>query len=260
MSHPCCVLAVGGLDSTGNAGLAADLRAGAALNAFVSPVATAVTVQDQQGVRRVLPLAPDLIGEQIAAVRRSLPVAAVKVGLLPGPEQARAVADALRDYGGPMVLDPVLSATVGGALVAEGLPAVLAALFSAKTTVLTPNLPEAGILLGRPAADNRDEMRTAALGLRGLGFAGVFMKGGHLKGPQSPDYLLDTGAGLWIEGARLDTPNTRGTGCVLATLIAVLLAQGQPLRLACIGGKNALVILLRKGEAHRWPLGPGPIL
>lgn len=260
MSHPAVVLAIGGLDPTGHAGLAADLRAGAALNIFVSPVATALTVQDQQGVKRIQAVDADLLKEQIAAVRRSLPIGAVKIGLLPSTEQAQAVAAALADYSGPLVLDPVLSATPGGALTGEGLAASLQGLFASKTTVLTPNLIEASVLLGREAAEDAAGMEAAARDLGVLGFKAVLLKGGHLEGPRVPDYLFDAGPGLWIDGARLDSPNTRGTGCVLATLIAGLLAQGQPLRLACIGAKNALVILLRKGAASRWPLGPGPVL
>lgn len=260
MSHPSTVLAIGGLDPTGHAGLAADLRAGAALNVFVAPVATALTVQDQQGVKRVQAVEPDLLQAQVAAALRSLPVAAVKIGLLPGLDQARAVAAALAGFAGPRVLDPVLSATPGGSLVEAGLAAALPGLLGSPSTLLTPNLAEAGLMLGRPAPTDQEGMQAAAQALRALGFVAVFMKGGHLEGPRVPDYLCDNEAGLWIEGARLDSPNTRGTGCMLATLTAALLAQGQPLRLACIGAKNALVILLRKGAAHRWPLGPGPIL
>ncbi|HTB22915.1 MAG TPA: hydroxymethylpyrimidine/phosphomethylpyrimidine kinase [bacterium] len=260
MSHPAVVLAIGGLDPTGHAGLAADLRAGAALNVFVAPVASALTVQDQQGVKRVQPVDADLLKEQIAAALRSLPVGAVKIGLLPSDPLARAVAQALSGFSGPLVLDPVLSATPGGALADAGMAGSLRGLFAARTTVLTPNLAEAAVLLGGEAATDAAGMESAARDLGALGFKAVLMKGGHLSGPRVPDYLFDTAPGLWIDGARLETPNTRGTGCILATLVAGLLAQGQPLRLACIGAKNALVILLRKGAAGRWPLGPGPVL
>jgi len=260
MSHPGVMLAIGGLDPSGHAGLAADLRAGAALNIFVAPVATALTVQDQGGVRRVQAVDPDLLKEQIAAARRSLPVGAVKIGLLPGPAQAQAVAEALNDYTGPLVLDPVFSATSGGLLVDADLAVSLRIFFGAKAALLTPNLAEAALLLGEEAASDAEGMESAAKKLRNSGFNAVLLKGGHLPGPRVPDYLCDEGQGLWIEGARLETPNTRGTGCVLASLVAGLMAQGQPLRLACIGAKNALVILLRKGSAQRWPSGPGPIL
>jgi hydroxymethylpyrimidine/phosphomethylpyrimidine kinase len=260
MSHPPVVLAIGGLDPTGHAGLAADLRAGAALGALVSPVATALTVQDQQGVHRVQPVDVQLMVEQVAAVRRSLPVMAVKVGLLPTAAHARAVADGLRDFSGPLVLDPVLSASSGGALAEEAMPAVLAGCFAGNGVLLTPNLSEAAVLLGRPLGQGTDGMESAARGLRALGFKAVLLKGGHLDGPRTPDFLLDNEQGLWIEGTRLSTPNTRGTGCTLATLVAVLQAKGQPLRLACIGAKNALVILLKKNAEGRWPLGTGPIV
>jgi len=260
MNHPPVVLAIGGLDPTGHAGLAADLRAGAALNVLVCPVATALTVQDQGGVRRIDAVDPGLLGEQIAAAFSSVEVGAVKIGMLPGLEQARAVAGALASFSGPVVLDPVLAATLGGALAAEGLAGALAGLLASKTALLTPNLAEAGLLLGRPAPRDTAGMEEAAAALRAQGYGAVLLKGGHLEGGQVPDFVLDGERGLWIEGARVPTPNTRGTGCTLATLAAALLAKGQPLRLACIGAKNALVILLKKGALSRWPGGPGPVL
>jgi hydroxymethylpyrimidine/phosphomethylpyrimidine kinase len=260
VSHPAVVLAIGGLDPSGHAGLAADLRAGAALNLFVAPVATAWTVQDQGGLRRVEPIEAGLLKDQIMAVLRSSPVAAVKIGLLPGRLQAESVAEALAGFGGPVVLDPVFSASLGGALVDADVPGALAALFGPKLSLVTPNLEEAGRLLGREAPRDGASMEAAARDLRRMGFRAVLLKGGHLEGARVPDYLCDADPGLWIDGARLDTPNTRGSGCVLASLAAGLLAQGQPLRLACIGAKNALVILLRKGASHRWPQGSGPIL
>ncbi len=260
MPRAIAVLAIGGIDPTGHAGLAADVRAGAALNTLVSPVAAAITVQGRGGVRRVEGVAPDLLREQIAAVLEDLAPAAVKIGLLPGEAQVSAVAEALAGYRGPVVLDPVFSATPGGALAAAEAVGALAGALGPRVTLVTPNLLEAGVLLKTVPPRDAEAMKAAARALRGLGFGAVLMKGGHLPGARVPDYLADEGEGLWIEGERLETPNTRGTGCMLATLIAALLGQGQPLRLACVGGKNALVILLRKNASHRWPQGAGPIL
>lgn len=260
MSHPPAVLAIGGLDPTGHAGLAADLRAGAALGALVAPVATALTVQDQQGVHRIQAVDCALLGEQIAAARRALPLMAVKIGMLPSAEHVRCVAAALKEFQGPLVLDPVLSASTGGALAEAGLPRVLRECFAKRGALLTPNLAEAAAFLGADLGQGTEGMEAAARGLRALGFTAVLLKGGHLDGPRTPDFLLDGEQGLWIEGTRLSTPNTRGTGCTLATLVAVLQAKGQPLRLACIGAKNALVILLKKNAEGQWPLGAGPIV
>ena len=124
--------------------------------------------------------------------------------------------------------------------------------------LITPNLPEAAALLGGPEPTDVAAMREMAKALLALGSRAVLLKGGHDSGPQSTDYLADAHGLLWLEGARRDTPNTRGTGCTLATLIAVLLAKGQPLRLACIGAKDALGMMLERGAAARWPQGPGP--
>ncbi|MGH7441442.1 MAG: bifunctional hydroxymethylpyrimidine kinase/phosphomethylpyrimidine kinase [bacterium] len=259
MAHPISILAVGGVDPTGHAGLAADLRAGAALNALVSPVVTALTVQDSRGLYRIQAVDADLLRQQIGVVRRG-PLAAVKIGMLPGLDQARAVAEALAGYAGPVVIDPVLAASAGGDLAGAGVAEALPSLFAPLAALLTPNLLEAAALLKGSVPGDAESMKEAGAALRGLGFRAVLMKGGHLDGPRAPDFLSDQGEGLWIEGPRLDTPNTRGTGCILATLIAVLLGQGQPLRLACVGAKNALVILLRKNALYRWPQGAGPIL
>ncbi|HXC64643.1 MAG TPA: bifunctional hydroxymethylpyrimidine kinase/phosphomethylpyrimidine kinase, partial [bacterium] len=114
-------------------------------------------------------------------------------------------------------------------------------------------------LLGAPLAPGTEGMVAAAQALRQLGAKAVLLKGGHLQGPYSSDYLCDEYGGMWLEAPRLPTPNTRGTGCTLATLLAVLLAQGQPLRAAAIGAKEALGHLLRKSGAATWPSGSGPV-
>jgi hydroxymethylpyrimidine/phosphomethylpyrimidine kinase len=258
-AHPAVVLACGGLDPLGQAGLAADLRAGASLGALVAPVAAALTVQDAGGVRRVEGVEPGLLKEQLLAVLRSLPVGAVKVGLLGGAPQAQALADALAGYPGlPLILDPVLAASSGGALAAAGFTEDLKRLLFERVTVLTPNLPEAGALLGQPTPAGPDAQAAAAAQLRALGPGAVLLKGGHAEGPYSSDHLCDAHGTLWLEAQRLAVANTRGTGCSLATLLACLMAQGQPLRLAAIGAKDALGLLLRKSALTQWPSGNGP--
>ena len=260
MSHPPVVLALSGLDPLGQAGLAADLRAGAALGILVAPVAAALTVQDAGGARRVQGVDPALLKEQLEAALRSLPVGALKVGLLGGAPQAQVLALVLESVPGlPVVMDPVLSATPGGSLVMDDfLPALRQTLLN-QVTVLTPNLAEAEALLGAPLAPGPEGMVAAAQALRALGPSAVLLKGGHLQGPYSSDYLCDEHGGLWLEAPRLPTPNTRGTGCTLATLLAALLAQGQPLRAAAIGAKEALGHLLRKSGGTNWPGGSGPV-
>jgi hydroxymethylpyrimidine/phosphomethylpyrimidine kinase len=259
-THPPVVLACGGLDPLGQAGLAADLRAGASLGALVAPVAAALTVQDLGGVRRVEPVEPGLLKQQLAAVLGSLPVGAVKVGLLGGAPQAQALAEALAPYPAlPLILDPVLSATSGGGLAAPGFTEDLKRLLFKRITVLTPNLPEAAALLGEALPSGAEAQADAAARLRALGPAAVLLKGGHAEGPYSSDHLCDEHGAMWLEAQRLPVANTRGTGCSLATLLAVLLAQGQPLRLAAIGAKDALGLLLRKGAFSEWPAGNGPV-
>lgn len=262
-AHPVVVLACGGLDPTGQAGLAADLRAGMSLGALVAPVAAALTVQDLGGVRRVEPVEPGLLKEQLRAVLASQPVGAIKVGLLGTEAQALALAEVLAEVLAerptlPVVLDPVLAASSGGALADPGFPEALRRHLFRHVTVLTPNLPEAGILLGQPTPQGARGQAAAAAQLRALGPSAVLLKGGHAEGPYSSDHLCDAHGALWLEAQRLVVANTRGTGCSLATLLACLLAQGQPLRLAAIGAKDALGLLLRRGAETVWPAGTGP--
>lgn len=260
MKHPPVVLAIGGLDPTGQAGLAADLRAGAYIGALIAPVAAALTVQSQAGVRQVQAVAADFLTSQIQAALRSLPVAAIKIGLLPSAAQVRAVAEALEEVPGlPVVLDPVLGATLGGSLVQpDYLPALKSALLP-RLNLLTPNLPEAEALLGRPLGTSRGDLEAAARDLLGLGCGAVLLKGGHLSGAQSPDLLAEPGSLTWLEGERIDTANTRGTGCTLATLIAAHLALGVELREACQIAKKLMTQLVSEGKETQWPMGPGPV-
>jgi hydroxymethylpyrimidine/phosphomethylpyrimidine kinase len=235
------------------------LRAGASLGALVAPVAAALTVQDLGGVRRVDPVDPGLLKEQLRAALRSLPVAVIKVGLLGGAAQAAALAEVLAECPGlPVILDPVLGASTGGSLAEPGYPEALRRLLFPRITLLTPNLPEAGLLLGEPAPAGSEAQAQAAARLRALGPAAVLVKGGHAEGGYCSDHLCDEHGGLWLEAPRLAVPNTRGTGCSLATLLACLLAQGQPLRLAAIGAKDALGVMLRKSAGSQWPSGSGP--
>jgi len=260
VKHPPAILAIGGLDPSGGAGLAADLRAGAYVGALIAPITAALTVQGHEGVRQVQPVSADFLKSQIQAALRSLPVSAIKIGLLPSAAQVRAVAEALEDVPGlPVVLDPVLGATLGGSLVQPDLLPALKSGLLLRVNLFTPNLPEAEALLGRSIGHSRGALEAAARDLLGLGLEAVLLKGGHLDGAQSPDLLAEGGNLTWLEGPRIDTPNTRGTGCTLATLIAVHLGMGVEVREACLMAKKLLGQLLSEGREVRWPQGPGPV-
>lgn len=260
MKHPPAILAIGGLDPTGQAGLAADLRAGALVGALVAPIAAALTVQGREGVRQVQPVAADFLQAQIRAALASLPVSAIKLGLLPSAAQVRALAEVLEEVPGiPVVLDPVLGATLGGSLVQpDYIPALRSALLT-RVNLFTPNFPEAEALLGRSIGKSRGDLEAAARDLLGLGCEAVLLKGGHLDGAQSPDLLAEHGSLSWLEGPRVDTANTRGTGCTLATLIAVHLGMGVEVREACVIAKKLLTQMLNEAREVRWPQGAGPV-
>lgn len=254
------VLACGGLDPSGHAGLAADLRVGAAYGVLVAPVAAALTVQGG-GRLRVEAVEAGLLGQQLRGAFDGAHPAALKIGLLPAAAQAVTVAAFIREQPRlPVVLDPVLSASAGGSLVqADLLPALRRELLPL-LSLLTPNLPETAALLGRTLEPGRGGVEAAARALLDLGATAVLIKGGHAEGPESSDLFADAGGLSWLEGPRIDTPNTRGTGCSLATAIAIHLAQGDEPLQACRQAKAFLSLQLQQNQGRRWPQGPGPVL
>jgi hydroxymethylpyrimidine kinase/phosphomethylpyrimidine kinase len=210
-------LTIAGSDSGGGAGLQADLKTFAALRIYGTSVVTAVTAQNTRKVEAVTPMTAAVVAGQLSAVLSDFPVAAVKTGMLGNAAIVNAVADLLPRA--PLVVDPVLLSTSGAQLLDdEGLAALRSRLVP-KSTVVTPNLPEAEALTGR-----RDP-REAARALRDLGAAIVVVKGGHAPGPVCEDLVFD-GAFHVIAGPRVETSATHGTGCTLSAAIAAGLASG----------------------------------
>lgn len=221
-----CTLA--GLDPTGGAGIAADLRTFAAHGGWGTAVVTAIALQDEEGVRAVHPVDPEVLRAQLQAALLAGP-AALKVGMLATRELLEAAADVLDEHGAPpLVLDPVLAAGAGGALLeAEALPA-LSERLAPHTTVLTPNLPEAARLLGLDELAQGSEVE-AAHALRELGWSAVLLKGGHGAGTTCVDRLVTATGEQAFERPRVPGPTLRGTGCTLASAIAANLAAGVEL-------------------------------
>jgi len=225
------VLAIGGVDPTGRAGLAADIRAAEAAGAHAAPVAAALTVQNAHGVQWIEPPTSLLLQQQIRAVLEDLPVAAVKIGLMPTAATIEAVEEALLPVLGkvPVVIDPVLGASAGGRLVPALSRSWRKAMrdLSRKATLLTPNLMEAGALMSELPVTGRRLMRDQAKAIAKRYGCAVLVKGGHLKDGDTVFDLLVTKRG---EEQPLISPRAqgdpRGTGCTLATLIAAYLAHG----------------------------------
>ncbi|WP_127112945.1 bifunctional hydroxymethylpyrimidine kinase/phosphomethylpyrimidine kinase [Shimia sediminis] len=223
-------LTIAGSDSGGGAGIQADLKAMSALGVYGASVITAITAQNTQAVTAVHGVPLDVISAQIDAVLSDLDVGAIKIGMLATPEIIQTVADGLRDFTGPIVLDPVMIAKSGDALLAREAVQTLREELLPRATVLTPNLPEAAVLLDRLVAEDREDMVGHGLALCALGAKAVLMKGGHASGDVCHDILIGPdGVLAEMSASRRDTKNTHGTGCTLSSSIAAGLAKGLPL-------------------------------
>jgi hydroxymethylpyrimidine/phosphomethylpyrimidine kinase len=236
------VLVIAGIDPSGGAGLLADVALVRARMHHPAGVATALTVQDSRGCLASHPVAPSIVGRQLALLVEDAQPAAVKIGMLGDERVAQVVAEALAPLaatGVPIVLDPVLRASVGVPLL-DGDPAKALAPLLEMATLVTPNRVEAEWLARALVVDAQGQ-REAARAIRARGVRAALVKGGHLPGPDVED-LLDDGEEppLRLRGPRVPGETPRGTGCALATEIACLLADGRPLREAVTVGRERL--------------------
>ena len=259
--HPARVaLTIAGSDSGGGAGIQADLKTFSALGVYGCSALTALTAQNTRGVQAIHPVAPEFVRAQIDSVLGDLDVAAVKIGMLGTAEIVTAVADGLLAWQPPLiVLDPVMVAKGGDRLLRDEAVAAVRDRLLPLAHLITPNLPEAGALLGCPEPRDRAAMMEAADQLLQLGPANVLLKGGHLAGGTSPDLLLAGGERLWLESPRIATRHTHGTGCTLSAAIAALLALGRPLPEAVAEAKRWLSLAIAAGDALGIGRGIGPV-
>lgn len=254
------VLSIAGSDPSGGAGIQADLKTFAARGVYGMAALTALTAQNTRGVTGVFPVPAEFVGQQIAAVLADVRVDAIKIGMIANAGIAHAVAGALEAArGAPVVLDPVMVAKGGASLLDPDAIEALAGRLLPLATVLTPNLPEAAALLGEPEARDRDGMVRQAERLRGLGPAAVLLKGGHLAGEESPDVLVSDRGALWLEGARLPTRNTHGSGCTLSSALAAELAKGLALGEAARAAKRYLAAAIAASGELAVGSGHGPL-
>ncbi|ETX30134.1 phosphomethylpyrimidine kinase [Roseivivax isoporae LMG 25204] len=230
---------VAGSDSGGGAGIQADIKSASAMGVYASTAITAVTAQNTLGVQAVAALAPALVAAQIASVLDDIGAGAVKIGMLADDAIVAAVADALDRFAGPIVLDPVMVAKSGDALLSDDAVAALADRLLPRAALLTPNLPEAARLLGTAPARTADEAAAQGRALCALGPRAVLMKGGHGAGARCADLLVTRDGVATFEAPRLATRNTHGTGCSLSSAIAANMARGS--------SPHAAV-----ARAHRW--------
>ncbi len=225
------VLIVAGSDSGGGAGIQADIKAVTALRGYAATAITALTAQDTTGVHGVLPVPPEFVQSQMRVVLGDIGADCLKTGMLHDAEIIDAVCDVIEAEGAgiPVVVDPVMMAKGGAALLEADAIDTLKRRIVPLATVLTPNLPEAEALTGLAIAD-ADDMTKAGLALIELGAAAALVKGGHLPGEMVHDVLVSAdGAEVFI-APRTETRHTHGTGCTLASAIATGIAQGMALR------------------------------
>jgi hydroxymethylpyrimidine/phosphomethylpyrimidine kinase len=225
------VLVIAGSDSGGGAGIQADIKTITALGAFAATAITALTAQNTLGVHGVMPVPADFIRQQIDVVLSDIGADVIKIGMLGDVATIGTVCDALEDLAPnvPVVLDPVMVAKGGHALLAAQAVDSLRRRLLPLSTVITPNLPEAEALTGLVIRTEAD-MRTAAAALLAMGVPAVLLKGGHLESDTVVD-LLATSEGVEAFAApRIETRHTHGTGCTTASAVAAGLAQGLSLR------------------------------
>lgn len=254
-------LTIAGSDSGGGAGIQADLKTFSALGCYGMSVLTALTAQNTRQVRSIYEVDPAFVADQIDAVVEDIGVDAVKIGMLHTALVIRVVADRIRRYRlRPVVQDPVMVAKSGDRLLEPEAIEALRTELLPLATVITPNLREAEVLLGRPIS-SRSAMREAACALLELGPEAVLLKGGHLEEPTSPDVLYQRSdpEPRWLEAERVSTPNTHGTGCTLSSAIAAYLARGYGIPEAIQAAKSYLSEALRAGSDYRLGEGHGPV-
>jgi hydroxymethylpyrimidine/phosphomethylpyrimidine kinase len=254
------VLSIAGSDPSGGAGVQADLKTFSARRVYGMAVLTALTAQNTQGVSGVHLLPAPFVADQIRAVFADVRVDAVKIGMIANAEIADAVADVLSAHRGiPIVLDPVMVAKGGAALLDLSAVDVLTRRLLPLATLLTPNLPEAATLLHVQTAETRSEMADQAERLRALGPQAVLVKGGHLAGNESPDVLAVSGGLRWFEATRVPTANTHGTGCTLSSALAAELAKGALLCEAVADAKSYLAGAVAHAHTLNVGSGHGPV-
>ncbi len=258
-TNPPVVLSVAGSDSSGGAGIQADIKTVSALGCYAASVVTAVTAQNTQGVRDVFGVPPELIRAQLDAVMEDMPVAAVKTGMLFDEAAVRAVVETLRRHRPRFVVcDPVMIATSGSRLIADGAAYVMSRELFPLVTLLTPNLHEASVLLGSPIR-TLEQMRRAAHELACRYGVAVLVKGGHLSGDRMCDVLFSDGKTAAFEGERIDSANLHGTGCTLSSAIASFLALGRELPDAVAEAKRYVIRAIAAARAMSLGQGNGPL-
>ena len=255
------VLTIAGSDSGGGAGIQADIKAISAMGCYAASAITAVTVQNTIGVQAVHPVPLDILEGQIHSVLSDIGADAVKIGMLHSAEVVNVVARMIEKYEiRNVVLDPVMVSTSGHRLIEDSAVEVLKDRLLPRARVLTPNIPEAEILIGRKISGEED-FPTVARELAEKYGISVFLKAGHLTGDTLTDYFYNAedGSTTLLPSKRIYTQNTHGTGCTLSSAIAAALAKGEDLSTAAKSAKSYLEQAIISGADYEIGHGHGPV-
>lgn len=252
-------LTIAGSDSSGGAGIQADLKTFSALGVYGASVLTAVTAQNTHGVTAIEDLSPAIVAAQIDAVLTDLDVGAIKIGMVSRTETIRIIGGRLRAHGRRAVVDPVMVATSGDRLLREEAMEALRGELLPLADLATPNLHEAALLAAAPQALNEDDMERQGRAILGFGAHAALIKGGHGVGPDSVDLLVRPDGVQRLSAPRIATACDHGTGCTLAAAIAAGLARGLALPHAAMAAKAYLTDSLRAAESLGVGTGRGPV-
>jgi hydroxymethylpyrimidine/phosphomethylpyrimidine kinase len=253
-------LTIAGSDSSGGAGIQADLKTFAALGVYGASVITALTAQNTTGVSAIHQVPAEFVTAQIDSVFSDLNVDAVKIGMVAQPATIAAIAAGLARWSPRhVVLDPVMVATSGDRLLAEQAVAALRTKLIPRASLITPNLPEAAALLDEPIAESEAEIQRQGKRLLQMSCAAVLIKGGHGKGAESVDYLITASGVVAVAAPRIATRNTHGTGCSLSSAIAAGLAKGEGMETALRNAKAWVSAAIAAADRLAVGKGHGPI-
>ncbi|MDR1180052.1 MAG: bifunctional hydroxymethylpyrimidine kinase/phosphomethylpyrimidine kinase [Spirochaetales bacterium] len=253
------VLTIAGSDCGGGAGIQADLKTFSANGCYGMSVIAALTAQNTVEVTGIFPVPPEFVAQQIDAVMTDIGVDAVKIGMLHSPDLIAVVAERLTHYQVKnIVVDPVMISKSGARLLQRDAVEALKTRLFPLAALITPNLPEASDILGRPV-EKAEDMEAACRDLAACGPRAVLLKGGHLGGGYSPDVLYAEGAFLSLPGTRIETCNTHGTGCTLSSAIAAGLAKGMDTASAVKAAKQYISDAIEAGARYRIGKGHGPV-
>ncbi|OAF19768.1 bifunctional hydroxymethylpyrimidine kinase/phosphomethylpyrimidine kinase [Bradyrhizobium neotropicale] len=253
-------LTIAGSDSSGGAGIQADLKTFAALGVYGASAITALTAQNTRGVTGIHAVPAEFVTAQVDAVFSDLDVGAVKIGMVAQALSIDAIAAALARWSPRyVVLDPVMVATSGDRLLASEAVEALRTKLIPLASVLTPNLPEAAALLDEPVASSEADIEGQGRRLLALGCRSVLIKGGHSEGAESTDYLVDSDKTIALAAPRVATKNTHGTGCSLSSAVAAGLAKGEGLEDAVRNAKTWISAAIAAADRFSVGHGHGPI-